>query len=46
VQVLEGGIFEWANEGQPIEGPGGGTDKVRHGDSQFSGLLKRKHRAP
>ena len=46
VQVLEGGIYEWANRGWPLEGPGGATDKVRQGDPRFAGLLKRRYRAP
>ena len=46
VQVLEGGIFEWANHGLPLDGPSGATGKVRPGKSKFSGLLKRSATAP
>jgi rhodanese-related sulfurtransferase len=46
VQVLEGGIYEWANRGWPLEGPGGATDQVRQSDARFAGLLKRRYRAP
>lgn len=46
VQVLEGGIFEWANNGLPLDGPGGAAGKVRQGAAKFAGLLKRAHRAP
>jgi rhodanese-related sulfurtransferase len=46
VQVLEGGIYEWANHAWPLDGPGGVTDKVRPGDRRFASLLKRRYRAP
>ena len=46
VQVLEGGIFEWANRGLPLDGPSGATGKVQAGKSKFSGLLKRSATAP
>jgi rhodanese-related sulfurtransferase len=46
VQVLEGGIFEWANRGLPLEGPSGATGKVQPGKSKFSRLLKRSATAP
>ncbi len=46
VQVLEGGIFEWANRGLPLTGSGGATGKVRAGDSRFAGLLKRRATSP
>lgn len=45
VQVLEGGIFEWANRGLPLEGASGASGRVRAGDSKFAGLLKRRARA-
>jgi rhodanese-related sulfurtransferase len=40
VRVLEGGIFEWANRGLPLEGASGATGTVRAGKSKFAGLLK------
>ena len=43
VHVLEGGIFEWANRGLPLEGSSGATGKVQPGNSKFAGLLR--HRA-
>ncbi len=46
VHVLEGGIFEWANRGLPLEGPQGATGKVRPGSSKFAGLLKHRATAP
>ena len=42
VQALEGGIFEWANRGLPLDGPSGATGKVQPGNSRFAGLLKRR----
>jgi rhodanese-related sulfurtransferase len=42
VQVLEGGIFEWANRGLPLEGAAGATGTVRADKSKFAGLLKRR----
>ena len=42
VQVLEGGIFDWANRGLPLEGASGATGTVRPGNSKFAGLLKRR----
>lgn len=45
VQVLEGGIFEWANHGLPLDGPQGPTSKVQAGKSKFTALLKRRARA-
>ncbi len=44
VQVLEGGIFEWANRGRQLVGPDGKTGKVLAGNSEFSSLLKRRAR--
>jgi rhodanese-related sulfurtransferase len=46
VQVLEGGIYEWANRAWPLEGSGGAMDKVKQGEPRFAGLLKRQYRAP
>lgn len=45
VQVLEGGIFEWANRGQQLTGPTGRTTKVRPGSPEIASLLKRRVRA-
>ncbi|MEO6738878.1 MAG: rhodanese-like domain-containing protein [Chthoniobacteraceae bacterium] len=45
VQVLEGGIFEWANHDLPLEGPSGKSSKVLPGKSGFASLLKRRARA-
>ena len=46
VQVLEGGIFEWANRGLSLDGASGATGQVQAGKSKFSGLLKRNATAP
>jgi rhodanese-related sulfurtransferase len=46
VQALEGGIFEWANRGFPLEGPAGPAQKVAPGASLYAGFLKRGVRAP
>lgn len=43
VQMLEGGIFMWANDGRAIEG---GTGKVNPGNSKYAYLLKAARRAP
>lgn len=45
VQVLEGGIFEWANRGLPLGGKQGATGRVRAGNSKFAAMLKRRARA-
>ena len=45
VQVLEGGIFEWANRGLQLTGPAGRTTKVRAGNLETTFLLKRRARA-
>ena len=45
VQVLEGGIFEWANRSMPLDGLSGPTGKVQPGKSEFAALLKRRARA-
>ncbi len=42
VQVLEGGIFDWANHGLRLEGQAGDTGRVQPGKSKFTGLLKRR----
>ena len=46
VQALEGGIFEWAGRGLPMEGAIGPANKVSPGTSQYAKLLKRRLRAP
>jgi hypothetical protein len=46
VQSLEGGIFEWANLGHPLEGPKGPVKKVDPGASVNASFLKRSLRAP
>jgi rhodanese-related sulfurtransferase len=46
VQVLEGGIFQWANEGRPLAGPAGPTGKVAAGASPYANFLDRARRAP
>lgn len=45
VQVLEGGIFEWANRGHQLTGPAGRTTKVRANNPETTFLLKRRARA-
>ena len=45
VQVLDGGIFEWANLGRPLEGPDGPAHKVHPGAPIHAGFLKRSLRA-
>lgn len=45
VQVLEGGIYEWANRGEPLEGSSGPTGQVRVENSEFAALLKNRLRA-
>jgi rhodanese-related sulfurtransferase len=46
VQVLEGGVFDWANRGLPLAGTAGETGRVQPGNSKFAGLLKRRATAP
>ena len=46
VQAIEGGIFEWALQGKPMEGPAGPVTKVNPGTSPHAKLLKRSLRAP
>lgn len=46
VQVLEGGIFEWANRGLPLTGSAGAAGRVRAGNSKFAGLLRHRATAP
>ena len=43
VQILEGGIFTWANAGRAIEG---GSGKVNPGNSKYAYLLKPERRTP
>lgn len=45
VQALEGGIFEWANRGEQLEGADGPATKVRAGKSEFAPLLRHRARA-
>jgi rhodanese-related sulfurtransferase len=45
VQALEGGIFEWANRGEQLEGAGGAATQVRAGNSEFAPLLRHRARA-
>lgn len=45
VQVLEGGIFEWANHGLKLDGKTGPVSKVRVGNPALSYLLKSRARA-
>lgn len=46
IQVLEGGIFEWANQGRPLDGSSGATGTVKPGRSKFAGLLNHRATAP
>ena len=45
VQALEGGIFEWANRGEHLEGASGPATQVRAGKSEFAPLLRHRARA-
>ena len=45
VQALEGGIFDWANRGEPLEGSGGPANQVLAGKSEFAPLLRHRARA-
>jgi rhodanese-related sulfurtransferase len=45
VQVLEGGVFEWANRGRQLTGRDGNTGMVLTGNSELSPLLKSRVRA-
>ena len=45
VQALEGGIFEWANRGEQLEGASGPAVQVRAGKSEFAPLLRHRARA-
>lgn len=45
VQALEGGIFEWANRGERLEGADGPATQVRAGKSEFAPLLRHRARA-
>jgi len=42
VQVLEGGIFEWANRGLPLAGASAATGTVKVGKSNAAVLLSRR----
>lgn len=46
VQVLDGGIFLWANEGRPLLGPSGPATRVSAGQSEHAALLSRSRRLP
>ena len=45
VQVLEGGIFEWANRGHHLIGPTGRTTTVRPANPEIGSHLRRHARA-
>ncbi len=45
VQVLDGGIFLWANEERILDGPSGPKSKVHPGSTEYSSLLDRSKRA-
>ena len=48
IQNLEGSLFEWANEGQPVVASDGRTGKVHPYDREWGVLLRRElwSRAP
>jgi rhodanese-related sulfurtransferase len=46
VQMLEGGIFLWANEERALENAQGKTGLVSPGKSPYVGFLEHAHRAP
>ena len=46
VQILEGGIFLWANEGRPLENAAGPAKSVVVGQSAYASFLERARRAP
>ncbi len=46
VQILEGGIYQWANDSRPLEGALGSKGLVMPGNAQYSSLLDRARRAP
>jgi rhodanese-related sulfurtransferase len=47
VQMLDGGIFQWANDKRPlVDSKGEAIAKVHTGGSSHSGLLKRTMRSP
>lgn len=47
VQVLEGGIFQWANDNLTLVGPGGTiATKVNTGNSAYASMLDGSRRAP
>ena len=45
VRNLEGAIFQWANEGRPVENQRGPTDKVHPFDKNWGALLDAARRA-
>ena len=46
VQMLDGGVFQWANEKRPlVDSKGAAVSSVLPGASKYSGLLKRGLRA-
>ncbi len=46
VQMLDGGVFRWANEGRPlVDGSGAAVKVVHPGNGSTSGLLHRSARA-
>lgn len=45
VQVLDGGITEWANHGQHLTGTAGRTARVRSASPDLASFLKRRARA-
>ena len=45
VQNLEGSIFEWANEGRPLEANGKPADKVHPYNRKYGKMLDAKRRA-
>ena len=46
VQILDGGIYQWANEHRALEGKLGGGGLVRLGNNGYSSLLDLARRAP
>ncbi len=46
VQNLEGSIFQWANEGRPLEANGRSVQQVHPYDSKYGKLLDEARRAP
>ena len=46
VQILDGGIYQWANEGRALEGVLGSKERVKNSSGPYSALLDPAHRAP